>query len=288
MKVQPLIGQTFGRWTVLDDGIVKNKDRYYNCRCSCDGKIRLVARGRLISGDSKSCGCLRAEVTRLHLKGQKFCRITVIDDGISKEWVLYYLCRCECGKTIRVRSGDLRNGKVKSCGCLRREQTIKRSTIHGMSRRTRRTEKQKCIYACWCNIRRRCFDTGNPAFKDYGGRGIQICAQWSLDFMIFYRDMESTWFPGATIERIDNMGGYNRLSCKWETLGNQQRNRRDTILTQDDVDWIHVLANQAGWSTRLLADCRKVPYYVVWNALSGKTWQYRKAAQDQKKAKATK
>lgn len=76
MKVQPenLNGKKFGRWTVIKN-LPKGK-----CVCKCDcGIIKNVYRGFLKSGRSKSCGCLRRELTskRLktplsHLKNTKF------------------------------------------------------------------------------------------------------------------------------------------------------------------------------------------------------------------------
>jgi hypothetical protein len=60
MKVQPenLNGKKFGRWTVIKN-LPKGK-----CVCKCDcGIIKNVYRGFLKSGRSKSCGCLRTEIT---------------------------------------------------------------------------------------------------------------------------------------------------------------------------------------------------------------------------------
>jgi len=28
------------------------------------------------------------------------------------------------------------------------------------------------------------------------------------------------------------------------------------VMTQDDIDWLHVFSNQLGWSVRLLAECQ--------------------------------
>ena len=72
---------------------------------------------------------------RLHLIGQIFGRLTVIDDGISKGCRYHYLCRCECGKTSRVLGKNLTNGNSQSCGCVARsmnaERMAKQVRIHG-------------------------------------------------------------------------------------------------------------------------------------------------------------
>jgi hypothetical protein len=97
---------------------------------------------------------------------------------------------------------------------------------HGCSKGSRRTQKQKRIYTSWQMMRRRCFNSRHKSFKYYGGRGIQVCAQWDISFLTFYLDMEATWFPNALIDRIDNNGHYNRLNCKWSTPKESAGNRR--------------------------------------------------------------
>ena len=60
-----LRGARFGRWTVIsDEPALVNEPVKRRChvRCEC-GQERLVLRGNLIRGKSRSCGCLRGEVT---------------------------------------------------------------------------------------------------------------------------------------------------------------------------------------------------------------------------------
>jgi hypothetical protein len=64
------------------------------------------------------------------LVGKKFSRLTVMKQVIYPEGIrkgkLYWLCQCDCGKTVVVLSGNLKNSHTTSCGCYRRELFIKR------------------------------------------------------------------------------------------------------------------------------------------------------------------
>src|SRR4030081_3666174 len=95
-------------------------------------------------------------------------------------------------------------------------------TRHQNQKRKRRKEPNE-------TTKQRCFNPKNANFKYYGGRAsgpIQGCAQWS-DFRLFWRDMEATWFPGASIDRLDNDGHYNRLNCMWSAPKESANNRRN-------------------------------------------------------------
>jgi len=58
-----LIGQRFGRYIVLKRASkFPSHDIYWLCRCDC-GNLRTVRGSSLRSNESKSCGCLAAELT---------------------------------------------------------------------------------------------------------------------------------------------------------------------------------------------------------------------------------
>ena len=57
MRRLRLIGQIFGRLTVIDDGISKGGRYHYLCRCEC-GKTSRVLGKNLTNGNSQSCGCV--------------------------------------------------------------------------------------------------------------------------------------------------------------------------------------------------------------------------------------
>lgn len=115
-----LTGRTFGYWTVLGPAEKKKKGvQYYRCRCVC-GKEYNIPENSLRAGKSKSCGC--KDESAENLTGRTFGYWTVLDraepgpKGLSR-----YLCRCRCGKEKILQAQSLKNGRSRSCGCLRSE-----------------------------------------------------------------------------------------------------------------------------------------------------------------------
>jgi len=62
LSVEP--GMTFGRYTVirLSQKVGSQNKKYFVCKCDC-GQIREVSKWSITSGRSKSCGCLKSEIT---------------------------------------------------------------------------------------------------------------------------------------------------------------------------------------------------------------------------------
>ena len=64
-KIQDLTGIRFGRLLVINREYVGNRNPKWKCVCDC-GKEHITTGSSLRSGDSKSCGCLRKELTTKH------------------------------------------------------------------------------------------------------------------------------------------------------------------------------------------------------------------------------
>ena len=52
-----LLGQRFGRLVVIEAAESNNNKTYWKCKCDC-GKTTVVASVDLVTGNTKSCGCL--------------------------------------------------------------------------------------------------------------------------------------------------------------------------------------------------------------------------------------
>lgn len=73
----------------------------------------------------------------------------------------------------------------------------------------------------------RCFFKDNPAWQYYGGRGITVCNEW-LNFENFRNDMEDSYRPGLSLERIDVNGNYCKDNCIWIPRKDQMKNTTRT------------------------------------------------------------
>ena len=120
--INNLAGKKFGKLIAIEDsGERRFGNAVWECRCGC-GKTAFVARNHLMSGSTKSCGCLSKEVSRKRatdFAGQKFGLLTAIEIADKKQGkYLLWKCRCSCGGEILVPSRNLARENTKHCGCL--------------------------------------------------------------------------------------------------------------------------------------------------------------------------
>lgn len=130
--------------------------------------------------------------------------------------------RCQCGKIITMPASEFIKGKQKSCGCKTRELIGKSSRKHGLSGTP--------IWNVWHSMKERCTNSKAQAWKNYGGRGIGVCERWLESFENFYTDMADGYHNGLTLDRIDVNGDYTPENCRWVTMQEQGRNKRNTRL----------------------------------------------------------
>jgi hypothetical protein len=158
---------------------------------------------------------------KVDLTGFKNGRLTVISlhsTGYRTKWN----CLCECGKTFISESYTIKTGKVKSCGCIRVEKTISMRTIHGY--------RDHPLYDIWCHMKDRCLNSKNPAYHNYGGRGITVCDEWVSDVKCFIDwCLNNGWESGLEIDREDNDKGYSPINCRIVTSAVNSYNRRTNV-----------------------------------------------------------
>ena len=72
----------------------------------------------------------------------------------------------------------------------------------------------------------RCYRPNTENYKNYGGRGIEVCERWIGSFANFIADMGDRPSPKHSIDRIDVNGNYEPSNCRWADAMTQRANRR--------------------------------------------------------------
>jgi hypothetical protein len=93
--------------------------------------------------------------------------------------------------------------------------------IHGYS-----MGEGKRFYRVWSNMKSRCNNPKATYFRNYGGRGISVCARWG-NFKNFMEDMHDSYKDGLTLDRVDNNGNYESTNCRWVSMKVQNNNSRN-------------------------------------------------------------
>jgi hypothetical protein len=159
---------------------------------------------------------------------------------------------------INTRGDSLKGGRTLSCGCYGKQNRLKSNTKHGQSRTK--------LYKTWTSMIQRCHNTRATQYADYGGRGISVCLEWKDDFQNFHDwALTSGYESHLTIDRINNEKGYGPSNCRWATMEDQQKNKRETK-GYHYLEYQGIRDTLSGWSKRLGSTAN-----IVWSRLK-KGW----------------
>lgn len=214
-----LIGQKFGKLTVLKflTTTTKHQSRLWECKCDC-GNVVIKSSGSLKAEDTtKHCGCEKRiqlkHGPRENLIGQKFNRLTVVDcAGVTKGREQYrWLCLCDCGKQIVVVGHALKSHNTKSCGCLKIEKLKQRDqTDDTLIRRLLNVYKRNSMRK---NLS---FELTLDQFKILINNKCHYCGIEPSKIYTRKDNAFETFILYNGIDRKDNFNGYsedNSLTC---------------------------------------------------------------------------
>ena len=133
------VGQRFNKLVVLREFEDKStRGRKWVCKCDCGREIILLTE-ELSAHKRKSCGCYRVEAVQKYnekirnsISNQRFGKLLVISPGLTiqgkRQPIFSWICKCDCGNTITIKASLLREGYVRSCGCIWKDSSVREAS----------------------------------------------------------------------------------------------------------------------------------------------------------------
>ena len=234
-----IIGERFGRLIVVrQEGTYKSGTKLYICRCDCGGECQ-TSLPHLRNEEVKSCGCLAKETAsqngklgKKSLLGQKFGRLTVIEEADHTKYGIKWICQCDCGNEAMVLGVNLRKKDgTQSCGCLHDEAI----TDAGKKRRAKNPWAVEMYhYESGAKQRNLCFDLTEEQFKKLILSPCHYCGTLPLMKCQGAELKEQSMLRNGIDRKCPNTGYVidNCVSCCW-TCNEDKSNKSYEQFLQD-------------------------------------------------------
>ena len=182
-------------------------------------------------------------------------------NGRLESWGLF-LCP-ECLQEVERPLGD--GKKAKSCGKHKKLGKKHSWFKHG--------ETHNRLYNIWHGMKQRILNSKNKAYKDYGGRGITICSEWTNDYITF-KDwaLSNGYADNLVIDRENPDGNYEPSNCRFLTIEESNRNKTNTI-TMEIANEIRALHKTGEYTQQELAEKYNVPQGNISLIVNNKIWK---------------
>lgn len=148
--------------------------------------------------------------------GKKFNRLTVlseaepiklIDEDGDKITIIMYLCRCDCGTEKVIKGSRIRNGGIKSCGCLSKEVAL--SKIPKMIQKSTKYDPYKSLAV---KVWKKHYDDDGLSFDDFmrlSQSNCYYCDQPPYNHL----QGKNVIFDYNGLDRIDSNLGHSLENC---------------------------------------------------------------------------
>lgn len=213
--------------------------------------------------------------------------ICVCDEWHDREVFRRWCIENGWHKGLRVnRIDSSKNYCPENCVLGRKNSTIEKGKNQQIQNNIRENKKKKLesgilgrindepIHSTYLSMHTRCENKNHVNYKNYGGRGITVCDEWSGKdgFLNFHKwAIQNGWENGLTIDRIDNNAGYCPENCRWVTRSVQANNKRSNV----KLLWKGVDRNISQ-----IAKLENVPYNKLYNRIMIKGMDVQSALND--------
>lgn len=180
-----------------------------------------------------------------------FIRFTEPKVRTNKELRKMALFRCDCGNESIKDYSSIKSGyntQCKKCAIKSRSaKLIKHSLINHK------------LYRKWQDMLNRCRNPKVDRYKNYGGRGIKVCNEWTTSFKDYYDwCISNGWSEGLQVDRIDVNGNYEPNNCRIVKPVEQGFNKQNTV---------YIEHNGVKYSLAKLCYEQNLNYHVIYKGV---------------------
>ena len=137
-------------------------------------------------------------------------------------YAYYWNCVCDCGKEVVIDGNYLKIRKYYKLWML-----LERKTTHGMTN-TR-------LYNIWHTMKSRCLNKNDNNYKNYGGRRIKLCEEWTSFDAFFEWSLNNGYNDKLNIDRFNVNGNYCPENCRWTDIIDRNNNKNVNVSTIMDL-----------------------------------------------------
>jgi hypothetical protein len=245
-KQEDLTGRAFGKLTAVKVSEVGARGSCkWLCKCDCGIEV-VVPYKSLVSGNNKSCGCLKTEVVTARnkalakdLTNKTFGRWTVLSlcEHRNYDGGLIWLCKCECGAMHNVSSARLLRGRSIQCTECSKKQGLKKYCKHGHN--TEIWGRDKYGYCKGCVRERhlqRTYGISLEEFKELYDHQQGKCAICKIP-LIDYLDAESLG-KRAEVDHEHNKNKPIKNTVRGLLCGGKWSGCNNMLGKVDNVEWL--------------------------------------------------
>lgn len=169
-----------------------------------------------------------AKIMKIEI-GQKFNDLTFVKfTGVKSNKAKIGLFKCDCGNEKEMIVTLVYNSRSKTCGCGGPRATKARNFARRSPTPT--LSFTSPVVGVRGTMKSRCYNPNNNDYKNYGGRGIQVCDEWRYSLQYFHDwCMSNGWQKGLQIDRIDVNGDYEPSNCRFVTNKVNANNKRNSL-----------------------------------------------------------
>lgn len=128
-------------------------------------------------------------------------------------------------------------------------------------------------YNAWVSMKSRCYNPKNQRYSRYGGRGIEVYAEWIESFKSFYDHIGKKPEGDFQLDRIENDRGYFPGNIRWATRTTNNRNRSFVVTNIEEAEKIRMINKEGIYTQKQIGEIFGIKRSVVYNILSGKSWK---------------